>query len=45
VVERLGLPDTATIEPAAMSIAVEPLLLGAAVVGAAWSINVSRRPT
>jgi len=42
VVERLGLPETATIEPRGPSIFVLALLLGAAVGGAAWSIKFSR---
>jgi hypothetical protein len=44
VVARLGMPDTATVKPAAPSLAVDPLLLLAAGIGAAaWSIKVTRR--
>jgi hypothetical protein len=43
VVERLGMPDTATIEPDAPSIAMELLILAAGIGAAGWSIKVSRR--
>jgi hypothetical protein len=43
VVERLGVPDTSTVQTEAPSTTSELLLLGAVVGGAAWFIKVSRR--
>jgi hypothetical protein len=43
VVERLGVPDTSTVQSEAASTAWLPLLLGAIAGGAAWFIKASRR--
>jgi hypothetical protein len=43
VIAQLRMPDTSTILAEAPSIAVEPLLFGAAVGGTAWFIKGSRR--